>query len=434
MRYRDVPNLQRAPATADRPGAWTEEVGLPVSTQEYVEETLAPGLVERRYPSGKIVYRSAVYADGKRLFQKWEGITRTEAKKLHRQRQGDIGKGARPAQARALADVMIEAYEYLDREAERGKVSRGTIENYRAAWRERIAPHAIAKRRLDQLDRAICLRFLRDLRDCGKSSSTQNGTVSALRNVLRYARDMDYMPFDPFSGIATKEFPSQKPSTGTIARALDNDEALRLIEAARSEAFTEKTDTLYTNMIVVARYQGARNSEVCGLRWRDVDLIAERLGFTGQLKRGQRVDDPVTILAPKNGEKGERRPRMFADTWAALNDQLAHERAKGLGRPDDLVFTQANGKPITKTRLLAAVRRAGELAGLGRVVPKDLRTSWVTGAAHAGMAPVEIAEWTGHTPEVVERSYVKPIRTAAQEEADMSRMISSGFASPKVAA
>jgi integrase len=109
----------------------------------------------------------------------------------------------------------------------------------------------------------------------------------------------------------------------------------------------------------------------------------------------------------------------------ALANQLELEVAKGLGQPDDLIFTQASGRPMTRGLILKAVRRAARIAGV-KVTPKTLRTSFLTGAAHAGIAAVEIATKTGNSPAVIDRFYVKPIRTAAQEDENMRRMIEYG--------
>jgi len=402
-----------------------------MSASDYVVEktTLATGLQEWRYTSGRVVYRSTVYIKRKGYLKTWEGINRSQAKTRHKKRDGGAANGDKPAERLLLSEVKEECYSHLDDLAARHDGSAGTVENYRAAWKKRIAPKPIAEMRLDQIERADCLRFLRDLRKCGLSESTQNGTVTAVRVVLRYAREMNYMTTDPFAGIARTEFPSQtkKSEKGIPSRVLTNEEGRKLIEAARSEEFRKLTDTVFTNMVIVARFQGARNGEVCGLRWRDIDLIEERIGFTGQLKRGHKAHEAVTIVPPKNKEEGERSPQMFTETWAALNDQLAHERSKGLGRPDDLVFTTAVGDPITHRRLLSAVKRAGKLAGLGRVSVKDLRTSFVTVAVHAGIASVEIETMTGHTAAVIERFYAKPYRTAEQAKENVGKMVSNGF-------
>ena len=402
-----------------------------MSASDYVtaKVKLATGLEEWTFQSGEVAYRSRITEGGKRLLQTWRGINRTEAKAKHKKREGNAVDGKKAPEKKWIADVAVEAYAHLDDLAAINKGSYGTVENHRRNWHKRIETEPIGQMRLDQIERVDCLRFLRKLKQSELAPSTQNGVVSALRVVLRHARDMDYMSNDPFAGIARGEFPSQteKSEKGHQARVITNEEGQALIAAAKSEEFHKQTDTLFTNMVIVARYQGPRNGEVCGLRWCDVDLINERIGFNGQLKPGHLAKAPVERVAPKNGEHGVRAPRMFSETWAALNDQLAHERSKGLGRPEDLVFTTIVGDPITHRRLLCAVKRAAKLAGLGRVVVKDLRSSFVTAAVHSGLAPVEIETMTGHTATVIERFYAKPIRTAQQEKENVDKMAVAGF-------
>jgi|SRR5215471_1705573 len=407
-----------------------------MSASDYVVEktTLISGrglgnLEEWRFKDGRVAHKSRVYHGDKQSLETWDGLTRTEAKRKHVERNGKTAKGETPTTKRLLDEVKEECFAYLTDLAARedGSFSTGTLQNYTSAWRKRIATKPISKLRLDQIGRAECLRFLRDLRTSDLATSTQNGTVTSLRAVLHYARDMEWMSFDPFSGIPSKEFPPQKPSTGIISRALSNEESQKLIDAARSEAFREQTDTLYTNLIIVTRYQGPRSGEAIGLRWREIDLIAETIGFVGQIPRKHKVGEPIKIIGPKNGESGKREPQMFPEVWAALNDQLIHEQCKGLGEDDDLVFTTAAGGPITRDSLREAVKRAGVLAGLGRVVPKDLRTSWFTAGVNAGVAPVELAAMGGNSAPVVERFYAKPMRTAAQGKLNVGKFAASGF-------
>jgi site-specific recombinase XerD len=407
-----------------------------MSASDYVVEktTLISGrgqgnLEEWLFRTGRIVHKSRVYIGNKQPVKTWEGLTRTEAKRKHNDRLVKTANGEKPAQRLLLSDVMVDAYEHLDSLAKRNEASRGTVKNYRAAWKKRIATQPIASMRLDQIDRAACLRFLRDLRkNVDLGTSTQNGTVSALRNVLHYARDLDYMSVDPFSGIPSREFPPQKdPNPRRLSRRLSNGESQQLLAAARSEAFVEQTDTLFTNAIILLRYQGPRSSEALGLHWREIHLIDEQISFVGQLARDQKVNDPVVIRPPKNGENGFRKPSMFPEVWSALNDQLLHEQGKGRGRPDDLVFTTATGQPMSRHSLLLAVRRAAALAGLGRVVPKDLRSSFFTAGVNAGISPAELSEMGGNTAAVVERFYAGPMRTAEQSKKNVTRFVASGF-------
>lgn len=397
----------------------------PVPSSSYVETKLAPGLIERVYPSGKTVFRSYAYAGGLQDLATWEGLNRTEAKAKHKQHALDFaGRKTSRSDVQTLEQAMHEAFDYLAAEVERGAFASGTLDGYRTHWRLRIATHPIAKRKLSQIDKTLCLHWLRSLRSTG-ASYTQHGAVTTLRTVLRIARESDFMAHDPFLGIPRKEFPAQRPETPTVA--LSNEESLRLLTALDSDEFRKATDTEYAHIVTVARYEGPRSSEVCGLFWRDVDFIEDRIALVGQQQRGQRVTVPVVKLDPKNGEHGKRSPRMFPQTREALYAQLEVELAKGLGRPDDPCFTQANGRPITRKHLLAAVKRAAKIADV-EATTKQLRTSFLTGAAHAGIPAVEISTRSGNSPAVIERFYVKPIRTIEQEQENIDRMLANGFA------
>ena len=400
-----------------------------MSSTPYVETTLAPGLKERVYPNGRTVFRSYAYAAGLQDLETWEGLTRTEAKAKHKQHVIDFaGRKPQRSDVQTLEQAKREAFAYLEAEVERGAFASGTLDGYRTHWEKRIAVHPIAKRKLSQIDKTVALHWLRSLRTTG-SNYTQHGALTTMRTILRIARESDYMGHDPFLGIPRKEFPEQRPEKPTVA--LSNEEGLRLLAATESKDFREASDTEYRHVIAVARYEGARSSEVCGLFWRDVDFIDNRIAIVGQLKRGQKVSEPIGKLDPKNREHGKRTPRMFPQTRDALYAQLEVELAKGLGRPDDPCFTQANGTPITRSHLLAAVKRAAKIAGV-TATAKQLRTSFLTGAAHAGISAVEISTRSGNSPAVIERFYVKPIRTIEQEQENIERMLANGFAGEPV--
>lgn len=395
----------------------------------YVSTTLAPGLIERRYVSGKIVHRSTAYGADTEELVTLQRLNRTEAKEAHRQHQIDFGgktKGGKldVAAPRTLGEALDRVLVLLDEEVAEGLLAKGTVYNHRNAIAKRIKPHPIVRTKLRDLDDDNCTIYLRWLLRQSCSDWTKHGTVTALQTTLRIARHKKWMTHDPLAAIdRDKYFPAQQ---GKQTRALTIEQSKALLAAVQSETFRKQADTDYSNIILVNRYEAHRSSETCGLHWRDVDFQSNALSVSGQLSRGQKTSEPIVITAPKNGKDGVRAPVMFPETRAALLRQREIEFAKGLARPDDLVFTKADGTPITRHNLLAAVKRAAELAGF-TATTRQLRTSFLTSGVESGLTALELSSRSGNSPAVIQRFYLDPLRTAEQQQATIERMRAAGF-------
>lgn len=393
-------------------------------------ERLEKGLVEVEYASGTIVHQSTVYFDDDEERETFRGLNRTQAKKQHRARQHEADKGKRPAANKTLLQARDEAFTYaqemLDAGVEKPPLTAGSLRNHRSAWRKRIDEAPIAKKKLGEIVQADALRFLRDLRKGGQAPLTQNGTVSAIRFVLRFARDNGDMTVDPFHGIKRGEFPSQKPRKEFVARVLSKTEIGYLVEDVMSETYLAASDTLFANAVIVTVLTGLRLSELLGLRWSDVDLVAGRMTVRYQLAalKAEETRTSPRLVDLKAGEA--RSFPLLPAVREALMRQLEHEQGKGLGGLGDFVFTTVTGKPITQDQMKPAVRRAGRNSRLGHIGPQVLRRSFATAAAHS-MPTVEAITFTGHTPEVFEKSYAKPIREAAQADENVQALLDWGI-------
>lgn len=410
-----------------------------MSATEYVEEKLAPGLIERRYPSGKVVYRSSVYADGERFFRRWEGVTRTEAKRLHVAHGNEVkNDGARPGPSLTLGQLRDEAFAHFEtliaqagKNGKKPRIQSEALANHRSAWRKRVTPYMHGRKSFDEvkladLDRKLARAWLTWLASTGVAPSTQNGTLSALRSVLRYARDNDYMTGDPFAAVPTEERPSQGPRGGWQARVFSQTELGRVVAAAHSPAFVEATPGVtLTHVIEVLAFSGLRLSEAAGLTWRHVDLVSKVLSVDQQ-RRVHKAAEPVMFKAPKSA-RGVRSQDMLDPLYEALLAQLDHEQAKGLGRDDDLVFTTSLGTPVGIEQIKSAARRATRIAGLGEHGPQVLRRSFATQVAHAHITSIEAEAILGHSAATFEDNYAKPLRDAEQRAENKRKLIAIGL-------
>ncbi|MET0602015.1 MAG: site-specific integrase [Baekduia sp.] len=141
-------------------------------------------------------------------------------------------------------------------------------------------------------------------------------------------------------------------------------------------------------IILVAALTGLRQSELLGLRWRDVDWQAQRIRVRNTFVRGEHSGEGKSDLST-------RRSVPMADVVAeALRHWL--ERTN-YSAPDDLVFAHPQtGRPVDRSKVSRRFKRACNDAGV-RVIPfKNLRHTFATRLAASGEPLRSIQEFLGH--------------------------------------
>jgi len=131
---------------------------------------------------------------------------------------------------------------------------------------------------------------------------------------------------------------------------------------------------------------GLRQGELLALRWRDVDWPAGRVRVRRSLVRGE-------FGTPKSRRASRSVP--LADALAAALD--AHQRASAYPSDDHLVFAHPHlGRPIDRSKLLKRYKAAVRRAGIRDVRFHDLRHTFGTRMAAAGVPMRTLQEWMGH--------------------------------------
>jgi len=148
------------------------------------------------------------------------------------------------------------------------------------------------------------------------------------------------------------------------------DEAPRLVEAADGE---------WVTMFLVALRCGLRQSELLGLRWEDVDLVAGKVHIRQAIVRGK-------VKPPKNGK-----PREVPLSNEARASLKSHRHLRG-----PMVFCDLDGKVLTKGECKHPLWRACKRAGLRRVGWHVLRHTFASHLAMRGVPLKVIQELLGH--------------------------------------
>ena len=192
--------------------------------------------------------------------------------------------------------------------------------------------------------------------------ATRNRALTAVKSLLSFAQTTGYLPFNV--GAAVKLLPGRD---SLAQRILEEREVAKLIDAAPAGRDRILLKLLYAT--------GARVSELCALRWEDVQPRTEG---------GQ-----ITLF----GKGGKTRAVLLKpQVWNLL---LSLRHAAG---PRDPVFASRKGRhPLDSSQVRRIVYTAAAQAGLGRKVsPHWMRHAH---ASHAldRHAPIHLVQSTlGH--------------------------------------
>lgn len=195
-----------------------------------------------------------------------------------------------------------------------------------------------------------------------RSGATVNRYLASLSVTLAYAvKELQWLEKNPLASVK-----KPKESAGRV-RFLSDDERARLLDACCPHG------DLYL-AVVLSLTTGARQGEIMGLRWPQID-------FTRRL---------ITLPKTKNGER--RAIPLVGEAFTLLQ-----ERAKVRSIKDDRIFPpSAKAKKAEYLDLRQPWEAALKTAGIADFHWHDLRHTAASYLAMSGVSLVEIAKVLGH--------------------------------------
>lgn len=218
-----------------------------------------------------------------------------------------------------------------------------------------------------------------------RAPKTVNNVLTVLNTLLKKAVEWGELERLP---CTIKLLPNPKKTMGFH----DFDQYERLLTIARrrgGEAYL---------MVLLGGDAGLRLGEILALEWRDIDLPARRLTV-------QRSDWLGHVTVPKSGRS--RQLPMTQRLTAALK-AARHLRS-------DRVLCLPDGSPMTRDRVIKAVRAAQRIAGIEQGV-HILRHSFCSHLAMKGAPARAIQELAGHADLSTTQRYMH-LSPAATEDA-----------------
>jgi integrase len=193
---------------------------------------------------------------------------------------------------------------------------------------------------------------------------------------------------------------------------------MRVWSAIELRAFLDHVaDDRLSAAYFLAATTGMRRGEVLGLRWRDLDLDAGRLGISQTLIT---VDYEMRFSTPKT-DRGRRSVALDPMTVTALRAhrtrQLEERLAASCYQDIDLVFAREDGAPFHPDRFSDLFDQYVRKAGLPRIRLHDLRHTHATLALSAGVHPKVVSERLGHSSVSITLDVYSHAIPAMQEDA-----------------
>lgn len=300
------------------------------------------------------------------------GLTRTQAEReLRRVMQAET---AVPVEERlTLEDV---AQRYLAHLASLGR-KRSTLGDYESCVRVHLAPF-FAGKAIDRIVGADVEAFIALKRREGKAVKSILNYLGLLHSIFTFAEKRGFARGNP---VRIVDKPA-KPGSDPDIRFLDQAELEALLQAVPPGTRQSTERAIY----LTAAMTGLRQGELLGLRWRDIDWTAGRIRVRQSYVRNE-------FGTPKSRRSSRSVP--LADRVAGELER--HFQASSYQGDDDLVFCHPEtGSPLDRSRLLKRFKAAAKAAGLRDVRFHDLRHTFGTRMAGAGVPLRTLQEWMGH--------------------------------------
>jgi integrase len=275
------------------------------------------------------------------------------------------------------------------------------VEGCASTYRVHIAP-VLGDAAVTEVRRQDVERIVERMINGGLSPKTIRSCISHLTAVFDLAIDHDWTDYNP----ARRASRPRDPHTPAEIRVLSLAEVDAVVNAIPNavnlprltrqgrwnvgpclDRWADHFPPIMRVVIRTAALTGMRQSELIGLRWRDVDWHAQRV----------RVRTPHVRRGPSNGKS-----RLSVSRSIPMPDLLVAElhdwhAASEWAHPDDLTFAHPRlGTPLDGVKVTRKFQDACRAADVQVVRFHDLRHGYATHLAAGGVPLRTIQEFMGH--------------------------------------
>lgn len=270
---------------------------------------------------------------------------------------------------------------WLDASAKH-RVRATTFEDYQATIDKHIIPE-IGSIPVQRLTAAQVQAFYSKKLTAGSGSRTVQLCHLRLSQALAQGVKWGTVARNVCDGVEAPRSTAKKGKTWTP------DEARRFLKAAEKDG--------YSPLWLLALTTGARQGELLGLRWQDLDLVAG----TMRIQQTVAVHQAKPIIQAPKSEAANRTIGLPSEAVAELKahrDRQAFERkaAGDLWEELDLVFATSAGGVVHPSNVLRNFYKLMERAKVTRIRFHDLRHTHATWLLGNGEPVATVSERLGH--------------------------------------
>ena len=264
-----------------------------------------------------------------------------------------------------MSELAADTTRFLEYLKVERHYSPGTLRNYTHAletlthFTDGLSLAAWSDLRSDQLQTLVANEHRR-----GLEPPSLRALLSAYRSFFRFLAREGKIQNNPAAGVRSPKVRRKLPEV------LDVDEAAALVEVTAGDPLARRDRA----MLELLYSSGVRVSELCSVRWRDLDVEQGLLRVTGKGRK--------TRIVPVG--------RMALDAVSALRD------AQPAGE-DDPILRGRGDRPLTPGAVRAAIKRRARSQGVWRrVYPHLMRHSCASHLLESSGNLRAVQELLGH--------------------------------------
>jgi integrase len=389
-------------------------------------------MAKRGYGTGQLYLKHGAYygrwrtLDGRKLNRKIgtvAAISRTEAERQFRKLQESEER--RPIRAGAERRTLDEVIDSLRRRRAVEGARKSYLQNCESMQRVHISPR-LGTKLAERVTISDIESMAAAMLSSGLAPKTVRNVLTFLHSVFEHAIDRGWTTHNPVrrasrpkrrrAGDANPDIQFLTvPELEAVLRAIPDDvvtcEPAPTRRGRAGSAPPVPPDLLgpvIRVVVLTAAMTGLRQSELLGLRWRDVDWTAQRIRVRNAWVRGEHSTEGKSDLST-------RRSVPMADRLAGELDRWS--RRTLYGGDDDLVFAHPqSGRPLDRTKLTRRFKAACAEAGVRPVRFHDLRHTFATRLAASGQPLRTIQEFLGHADSKTTQIYAHYAPSAHEVE------------------
>jgi integrase len=395
-------------------------------------------MAKRGYGTGQLYLKHGAYygrwrtLDGRKLNRRigavrdenaTGGLTRTEAERQFRKLQE--AEERRPVRAGAELRTLDEVTDSLRRRLAVEGARKSYLQNCESMQRVHISPR-LGDKPVDRVTIAEVETVAAAMLDAGLAPKTVRNVITFMHSVFEHAIDRGWTVQNPVrrasrpkrrrAGDANPDIQFLTvPELEAVLRAIPDEVVVRAPAPTRrgraGSAPPVPPDVLgpvIRVIVLTAAMTGLRQSELLGLRWRDLDWTAQRIRVRNAWVRGEHSAEGKSDLSTRRSVPMADRLARELDKWS---------RRTLYGADDDLVFAHPqSGRPLDRTKLTRRFKAACIEAGVRPIRFHDLRHTFATRLAASGQPMRTIQEFLGHADSKTTQIYAHYAPSAHEVE------------------